>query len=104
MGNGIDPTDRSRSQIDISVAGILTRLGYTQDEVVWVLMEVLEHGAARARGGDKGLRLAQRAAVAAEYSKETQAKDLVDRAITAPKTDDGADIDEAMKSLLGGRA
>ncbi|MEP1199908.1 bifunctional DNA primase/polymerase [Tateyamaria sp.] len=86
IANGIDPRDRSRSQIDMSVAGILTRLGFTHDEIVYVLLHVLETGSARYAGNEmvqgmpRCLRQALRAATAAQRSFEERKEDLKEAA------------------------
>lgn len=96
-GSGLGLVDKSRSAMDHSVAKLLAMAGWTPDEVIWVLLNEFEHGAARSKGQEHiALRAAGRSAVKGTLSTEEERREII--GFTAPKETDQAA--EAMRAIV----
>ncbi len=87
--------DKSRSAMDHSVAKLLALAGWEESDIIWVLLNEFEHGAARDKGNEQvAVRAAGRSAVKAETTVAEERAAIVN----FRDTEETPEMEDAMRA------
>jgi hypothetical protein len=99
-GSTLGLVDKSGSAMDHSVGKLLAMYGFTEDEIVWVLLNEFEHGSARDKGNERvALRAAGRTAAKGRMTTDQERAELT--GFKEPEVT--PEIEEQMKNFLRSR-